>query len=586
MAMDDSEETKKAAEETASDEVETEEEDLEDEFAAFEAAAKAAAANALSGMSGGAAAAASGKAAEPEEPEEDDEDEDDEDDFAAFEAAAKAAAASAMSNMGGGAAGSGAAEESSAPAAAAPAKEAVDEPEAEAEAEAAPAASSGDSAKDAAIAAATASVKDKAQQLFGLKSQTILVVGGGIAGITAAIEAAETGYDVVLLEKEPYLGGRVTRLNRYFPKMCHPTCGLEINYQRIKRNRNLKVMTMTEVVDVKGAKGDYTVSVKTSPRYTTSACDGCGKCAEVTETMIDNPFNYGLDQVKAARLSHEHAFPMAYVIDESVKGTPEAEKISAACPKGAVDFDQTEESFDLNVGAIVWATGWKPYDASKIEVYSYDKCADIINNVEMERLANHDGPTGGKILRPSNGGEVSKVAMIQCAGSRDINHLPYCSMICCLASLKHAAYVREQYPDAQIDIYYIDIRAHDKMSQFYQRIKRDNNINFIKSKPGHILVGEDGRPVVCGEHTIEQGLYQNPYDLVVLATGMQPNMDADFAPANMSKDEFGFVVPSIGDDEGQFSAGVAGGPFDVALSNQSATAAALKAIQAVRAGTK
>ena len=426
MAMDDSEETKKASEETASDEVETEEEDLEDEFAAFEAAAKAAAQNAMAGMSGGAAAAATGEAAEPETPDED-EDEDDEDDFAAFEAAAKAAAAGAMANMGGGATGSGAAQESAAPADADPAEEASS-PEEQAEAEAAaPAESTGDSAKDAAIAAATASVKKQAEALFGagVKSQTILVVGGGIAGITAAIEAAETGYDVVLLEKEPYLGGRVTRLNRYFPKMCHPTCGLEINYQRIKRNRNLKVMTMAEVVDVQGAKGDYTVSVKTSPRYTTTACDGCGKCAEVTETEIDNPFNYGLDKVKAARLSHEHAFPMAYVIDECVKGTPEADKIKEACPKGAVDFDQTEETFDLNVGAIVWATGWKPYDASKIEVYSYDKCADIINNVEMERLANHDGPTNGKILRPSNGEEVSKVAMIQCAGSRDINHLPY-----------------------------------------------------------------------------------------------------------------------------------------------------------------
>ncbi len=589
MANSDSSDDKKAAEETASDEIETTSDDLEDEFAAFEAEAKAAAAKAMGGMSGGAAAAASGAAADAADDIEDDEDE--EDDFAAFEAAAKAAAAGAMANMGGGAAGSGAVEDSSPAQASAPAETPDDtaETEDEAEAETQGAAPVADDAKSAALAAAAGNLKQASEKLFGaapgVKSQTILVVGGGIAGVTAALEAAETGYDVILLEKEAFLGGRVTRLNRYFPKMCHPTCGLEINYQRIKRNPRLKVITLAQVQDVSGSRGDYTVSVKTTPRYTTPACDGCGMCAGAVESEVPNPFNYGLDKAKTVRLSHEHAFPMAYVIDPSIIGTPEADKVKAACPKGAVDFEQKEEVFDLNIGAIIWATGWKPYNASKIEVYSYDKCDDIINNVEMERLANHDGPTAGKILRPSNGEEVKKVAMVQCAGSRDINHLAYCSMICCLASLKHATYVREQYPDAQIDIYYIDIRAHDKMSQFYARVKRDENINFIKSKPAHIKIGDDGRPVVCGERTIDRGLYENDYDLVVLATGMQPALAADFAPADLTRDEFGFVVPSKEGSEGQFSAGVAGGPFDVALSNQSATAAALKAIQAVRAGS-
>ncbi len=201
----------------------------------------------------------------------------------------------------------------------------------------------------------------------------------------------------------------------------------------------------------------------------------------------------------------------------------------------------------------------------------------------MERLANHDGPTGGRIVRPSDGAPAKKVAMIQCAGSRDVNHLPYCSMICCLASLKHAAYLRELYADAEVDIYYIDIRAHDKMSSFYERIRNDPQVTFIKSKPGHIVVGEDGRPVVCGERTVDREIYQTPYDLVVLATGMEPSLGANFAaPADLEKDDYGFVVPALGGDGGQFSAGVASGPIDVALSTQSATAAALKAIQAVR----
>ena len=588
MANSDQERSRKAAEEkaasdkTAAETVESTDDDLEDEFAEFAAAAKASAQKAMSGMAA---------ASEPDpEPEDDEDDEDDDDDFAAFEAAAKAAAANAMAGMGGGAAGTEAAVETAGASTAPEESSAGDKAEDEQDSEEDAAAPASDDGRSAALKAAGANKAAQHERLFGkvdgVKSQTILVVGGGIAGITAAIEAAEIGHDVVLLEKEPFLGGRVTRLNRYFPKLCHPTCGLEINYQRIKRNRRLKVITMAEVTGVSGGRGDFTVTVKSTPRYTTEQCDGCGLCAAAVETEVDNDFNYGLDKTKAARLPHEHAFPMRYVIDGSIKGTPEAEAVKAACPKGAVDFDQTESEFTLNAGAIIWATGWKPYDAGKIEVYSYKDCPDIINNVEMERLANHDGPTKGRILRPSNGEEVAKVAMIQCAGSRDINHLPYCSMICCLASLKHAAYVREQYPEAEIDIYYIDIRAHDKMSQFYERVRRDTGITFIKSKPGHILVGEDGRPVVCGERTVDRGLYQTPYDLVVLATGMQPSLDAGFAPAGLQKDEYGFVVPAADGQEGQFAAGVAGGPFDVALSNQSATAAALKAIQAVRAPMK
>ena len=419
----------------------------------------------------------------------------------------------------------------------------------------------------------------------GLQSQTVVVVGGGIAGITAALEVAETGYDVVLLEKGPSLGGRVSRLNRYFPKLCHPTCGLEINYQRIKKNPRLKVITMAEVAAVSGQRGAYTVAVKTTPRHVNAKCTACGDCAAAADTEVDNRHNYGLDRVKAAYLPHEHAFPMRYIVAPEVIGTPEAEKIRDACKYGAVDLDEKQDSFELNAGAVVWATGWRPYDAAKLETYGYTACPDIITNVEMERLASHDGPTGGRIVRPSDGEPPKKVALIQCAGSRDVNHLPYCSMICCLSSLKHAAYLREQYEDARVDIYYIDIRAHDKMSSFHERVRNDPGVTFVKSKPSDIEVGEDGRPVVCGEHTTERGIYRNPYDLVVLATGMEPSLGPGFAAHDdIEKDEYGFVMPALSGDGGQFSAGVASGPIDVALSTQSATAAALKAIQAVRAG--
>ncbi|MFQ5955099.1 MAG: CoB--CoM heterodisulfide reductase iron-sulfur subunit A family protein [Kiloniellales bacterium] len=417
------------------------------------------------------------------------------------------------------------------------------------------------------------------------KSQTILVVGGGIAGITAAVEAAEVGCDVVLVERDPSIGGRVAQLNRYFPKLCHPTCGLEINFQRIRKNPRIKLMTMTAVTGVTGTKGDYVVTLTTTPRYVNANCTACGECARAAETEVPDPFNFGIGRVKAAYLPHEMAFPMRYVIDGSVIGTSEAEKIKAACKYDAVELDQQPTTFTVNAGAIIWATGWRPYDAAKITPYGYDRSPDVINNMEMERLAARTGPTGGRIVRPSNGEPAKRVALIQCAGSRDQNHLPYCSGICCLGSLKHAAYVREQYADAQVDIYYIDIRTPGKFEAFYNRIRSDSQVRFIKSKPGHIETDDTGTPVVCGEDTISREVYARPYDLVVLATGMEPVAAGKGAPeVALERDEYGFIVPGTGEEDGMFQAGVAAAPLDVALSVQTATAAALRAVQAVTGG--
>ena len=200
-----------------------------------------------------------------------------------------------------------------------------------------------------------------------------------------------------------------------------------------------------------------------------------------------------------------------------------------------------------------------------------------------ERLAADGGPTAGKILRPSDGKEAKRVALIQCAGSRDLNHLPYCSRICCLASLKHAAYVRAQYASAQVDIYYIDIRAHDKLESFYQKVKADPQVRFVKSKPASIYEGEGGNPVLHGEDTLSRELYDRDYDLVVLATGMEPESGSLPGSIRDQTDEYGFLAPPDGAG-GMCAAGVASGPLDVSMSVQSATAAALKAIQTAQGG--
>ncbi len=413
------------------------------------------------------------------------------------------------------------------------------------------------------------------------RSQAILVVGGGVSGITTALEAAEAGYDVVILEKTPTLGGRVAQLNRYFPKLCHPTCGLEINFQRIRKNPRVKVFTMTTVAAVKGCRGDYTVTVRQAPRHVKTNCTACGDCARATEMKVPNPFDYGLGETTAAYLPHEMAFPMRYVVVPQVIGTPEAGRIKAACKYDAIDLDEKESTFDMHVGAIVWATGWQPYDAARISPYRYAHLRDVITNVEMERLAAHNGPTGGRIIRPSDGKAPKKVALIQCAGSRDHNHLAYCSRICCLASMKHASYVREQYADATVDIYYIDIRAHDKLEAFYRKVVSDPQVRLIKSKPAEIKIGADGGPVVCGENTLTREIYAESYDIVVLATGMQPFGALDHPSIEIEMDDYGFIVPED-EEKGVFSSGVASGPLDVSMSVQSATAVALKAIQAVR----
>ena len=230
-------------------------------------------------------------------------------------------------------------------------------------------------------------------------SQTILVVGGGISGMTAALEAAECGKQVILAEKLPTLGGRTALLYRYFPKMCHPTCGLEINLKRLKGNPNLRVMTMAEVAAVSGTRGDYTVTLKVKPRYVTEACTACGDCGNAVSAEIPNPANYGLDRIKAAYLPHGMAYPQRYVIDPSIVGTPEGEKARAACKVGAVDLAMQEQTVELKVGSVVWATGWRPYDAAKIQPYGYGRIPNVVTSLEFERMADPHGPTAGRLLR-------------------------------------------------------------------------------------------------------------------------------------------------------------------------------------------
>ena len=419
-------------------------------------------------------------------------------------------------------------------------------------------------------------------------NQTIMVVGGGISGLTAAIEAAECGKKVILIEKNPSVGGRITQLYKYFPKMCYPTCGLEINLRRLKANKNIRLITMAEVDNVVGEAGNYTVSVTVQPRYINEKCTACGDCVKDIETEFDDEYNYGLKKRKGVYLAHKMAFPQRYVMDPQLIGTADADKAKAACKVDAVDLDMKVETVELKVGAIIWATGWKPYDANKIQPYGYGRFQNVITSVELERMMDPLGPTGGKLIRPSDGKEAKNVAFIQCAGSRDKNHLAHCSRICCMASLKQSTYLREKYADeGKASIYYIDIRAIDRIDDFHQKVKQDPNVTFVKSKVANITQDKDANPILHGVDTEGYHRYSNPHDLAVLAVGMEPSVPKDRLPTQVVVNDNGFIEQ----DERNgaiFAAGCASDALDVNRAVQNATACALRAIQVVNrvAGTE
>ena len=412
-------------------------------------------------------------------------------------------------------------------------------------------------------------------------TQSILVVGGGMSGLSAALEAAEAGHEVYLVEKNPYLGGRVAQLHQYFPKLCPPYCGLEINFRRLKNNPKVRTFTLAEVTSVSGSEGNWDVSIQLNPRYVNENCTACNKCNEVCTMEIDNPFNYDMDKIKAAYLPHDLAFPLRYVLDPALVKSSEAKKVQEACPYDAIDLNMLPQTVNMKVGAIVWATGWKPYDASKLDTYGFGTYPNVITNVMMERLAASNGPTQGKILRPSDGKAPETVAFVQCAGSRDENHLPFCSSICCLASMKQSTYIREQYPDAKITIFFIDIRATDRLEDFYRMVKADQNIQFFKGKVAKIDQDAATKNLILRvEDTTSMTLHEISVEMVVLATGMQPNTSESPVPIAVPYDDYGFVA-SMAARPGVVATGCTRNPAGVSESVQDGTAAALKAIQSI-----
>jgi quinone-modifying oxidoreductase, subunit QmoA len=397
--------------------------------------------------------------------------------------------------------------------------------------------------------------------------RTLLVVGGGIAGISAAVEAAEAGCDVVLVEREPQLGGRVAQMYQYFPKLCPPVCGLEINLRRIRTSPRISVHTLTDVQAVTGGPGKYRVSLRQRPRLVGEQCSACGTCASVCPVERSSSFDVGLGKSKAAYLAYPGAWPTRYVIDGAA--CTRCGQCVASCPTQAIDLAMPPRSFDIDVAAVIWATGWQPFEPARLTDLGFGAHPDIITNMMMERLASPHGPTAGRVQCPSDGRAPTSVAFVQCAGSRDDAHLAYCSGLCCMASMKHARYVRAQHANAEIAIYYIDRRASGRQESFLVETERDPKIRFVPGKVSKVSV-QNGKPVLDVEDSGQGRRLRHAMDLVVLATGMVPSSTTVALP----RDRYGFLASAVG----QPAAGCARAPMDVASAVRDASSAVLRAL--------
>jgi len=413
------------------------------------------------------------------------------------------------------------------------------------------------------------------------ENRKILVIGGGMSGLAAALEAAEAGSEVIITEKAPYLGGRVAQLHRYFPKLCPPTCGLEINFRRIRENPNIRFFTMAEVSQISGTAGNFEVTVQVAPRYVNDRCVACDACAQACTAWRVNDFNYGLDKTKAAYIPFDFAFPQKYVLDAAVCSGDCGRKCLEACKYEAIELDMLPQTLKFQVGAIILASGWELYDATKMDNLGFGQVANVITNMQMERLAASNGPTGGLILRPSDQKAPKKVAFVQCAGSRDENHLPYCSYICCMASLKQATYLREKDPETEAHIFYIDIRTPGRYEQFFWKVRDDEKVHLIRGKVAKITQapGTDD-VVVVAENTATGDKQSQTFDMVVLAAGMVPSTKSSPCPLPISYTPDGFIIEELL-PPGIYAVGTLKGPLDVTKSVQDGTGAALKSLIAL-----
>jgi heterodisulfide reductase subunit A len=423
-----------------------------------------------------------------------------------------------------------------------------------------------------------------------------LVVGGGIAGIQAALEIADAGFRVYLVEREPSIGGHMAQFDKTFPTLDCSACILTPKMVDVGNHPNITLLTWSEVQKVDGYVGNFAVTIKKKPRYIkTEDCTGCGICWEkCPKKVIDNVFEAGMGNRKAVYVPFPQAVPKYPVIDDVnctyyLKGTCKAcEKF---CPTNAIDFNQKAEEITVEVGNIILATGYDLFDARRIPQYGYGKLANVFTNLEFERICNAAGPTGGNIVLRDGKTTPKTVGIVHCVGSRDKNYNAYCSAICCMQSLKFAHLVRER-TGAEVYNFYIDIRTPSKgYEEFYQRLLEEGT-RFVRGKVAEVtsvarVPEEEGKLIIQVEDTLIGKQRRIPVDMVILSSGMQARHDSkDIAKLfgiSCSADDWYIerhpkLDPVATMTDGIYIAGCAQGPKDIPASVVQGAAAAARVL--------
>ncbi len=422
-------------------------------------------------------------------------------------------------------------------------------------------------------------------------TQKALIIGGGVAGIQAALDLADTGYKVYLVEKEPSIGGRMAQIDKTFPTMDCSICILAPKMSDAGRHPNIELLTNSELQEVKGYIGNFKVKVLKKPRYVVKDCSACDECAKVCPVTAPNEFDVGLATRHAIYTPFAQAVPSTYIIDSNICLNKEnvivCDKCIKACERKAIDFNMKPETMELDAGTIIVATGADVFDPAKLVNYGYTKYLNVITSLEFERLINAGGPSGGRLIRPGDMQIPDSVAFVQCVGSRSDNANLYCSNVCCMNTIKDALLIKEHWPDTKIYVYYVDIRAFGKgFEDLYNRARKEG-VLFVRGLPTEVVENKKTHDLwLVGENTLLKEVYKNKVGMVILSIGLEPRQDSDVIQrlCVLSRTPDGFFMeahpklrPVDAPTGGVFLAGCAESPKDIKDSVTQASAAAARA---------
>ena len=423
-----------------------------------------------------------------------------------------------------------------------------------------------------------------------------LVIGGGIAGIQTALDIADAGFEVDIVETKPTIGGKMAQLDKTFPTLDCAACILTPKMVDVGQNERIRIFSYSEVCEVHGFVGNFSVKIKKRARYVDETkCTGCGLCTEkCPQKGIPNEFNLGMDTRRAIYIPFAQAVPKVATIDPmhcNMLKNGKCGVCSKLCSVGAIDYKQQDEFIEERYGAIVAATGFNPIPMDKFDEFAYSQSKDVVTSLELERLMNAAGPTGGTLLRPSDGKHPHTIVFVQCVGSRCSADAgkgkEYCSKICCMYTAKHAMLIREKYPDTEVFVFYIDVRTPGKLfDEFYRRAVEEYGVHYIKGMVGKVSP-EGDKLMVQASDLIDNKQLHIAADMVVLAAAIEPDKSArplaTMLTASMDTNDFFTEAhpklrPVESPTAGIFLSGACQGPKDIPETVAQAGAAASKVI--------